>query len=65
MNDKPVAAGLLEAYAREQDLDLLKDFYYQDDRRADGAHVIFEEALRKSVSVARFLALSIVSFGTH
>ncbi|KAA8914859.1 Vps16, N-terminal region-domain-containing protein [Sphaerosporella brunnea] len=45
INDRPFAAALVESSARETDLELLKDFYYQDDRRADGAHVILRESL--------------------
>jgi len=45
INDRPFAAALVESSARETDLEMLKDFYYQDDRRADGAHVILRESL--------------------
>lgn len=45
INDRPFASALVESSARETDLELLKDFYYQDDRRADGAHVILKESL--------------------
>ena len=37
IGERPFAAGLVEASARENDLNLLKDFYYQDDRRRPGA----------------------------
>ncbi len=41
----PVASiHLLEAYAKEVDRDLLKDFYYQDDRRTDSAILALQEA---------------------
>lgn len=39
-----LASNLLEAYAKEVDRDLLKDFYYQDDRRTDSAILALEEA---------------------
>ncbi|KAN0061331.1 Vacuolar protein sorting-associated protein 16 [Thecaphora frezii] len=39
-----LASNLLEVYARELDRDLLKDFYYQDDRRTDSAILSLEEA---------------------
>lgn len=45
INDRPVAASLIEASARETDPELLKDFYYADDRRSDGAHVVLRDAL--------------------
>ncbi|KAI5807059.1 Vps16, N-terminal region-domain-containing protein [Geopyxis carbonaria] len=45
VNDRPFAAALVESSARDTDRELLKDFYYQDDRRAEGAHVILRESL--------------------
>lgn len=39
-----LAANLLEVYALEQDRELLKDFYYQDDRRTETALLILDEA---------------------
>ncbi|CUS14045.1 unnamed protein product [Tuber aestivum] len=45
INNRPVASSLIESSARETDPELLKDFYYQDDRRADGAHVILRDSL--------------------
>jgi len=45
INDRPVASALIESSARETDPELLKDFYYQDDRRADGAYVILRDSL--------------------
>lgn len=45
---RPAAAALFEASAaRERDYALLKDLYYQDDRRADGAGIFVREALRQ------------------
>lgn len=44
INNKPTAASLIERYSRQQDLPLLKDYYYQADRRADGANVFFQES---------------------
>ena len=51
VNDKPVAASLLELYGRQNDLSLLKDFYYQDDRRADGAKLLVLEAMDAKVTL--------------
>ncbi|RPA85838.1 vacuolar protein sorting 16 [Ascobolus immersus RN42] len=45
VNPRPVAYSLIESEARQDDRELLKDLYYQDDRRADGAYVVLEEAL--------------------
>ncbi|KAL2024702.1 hypothetical protein VTK56DRAFT_6903 [Thermocarpiscus australiensis] len=56
INARPTATALVEALAREGDGDghedtaLLKDLYYQDDRRLDGAAVFIREALRQSES---------------
>ncbi|KAI9486646.1 MAG: Vps16, C-terminal region-domain-containing protein [Benjaminiella poitrasii] len=44
INNKPMACNLLEVYCKEQDTELLKDFYYQDDRRIDSANVVLLEA---------------------
>ncbi|KAI9671303.1 MAG: hypothetical protein M1831_004212 [Alyxoria varia] len=45
VNSRPVAVALVESTARGGDTDLLKDLYYQDDRRVDGANLLFREAL--------------------
>ena len=45
INTRPMAVALVEATAREQDQDLLKDLYYQDDRRLDGANLLLSHAL--------------------
>lgn len=42
-----LAARLLEAYAKEQDEELLRDFYYQDDRHCDAAVRCIVEALQR------------------
>lgn len=42
-----LACNLLEIYAREEDIELLKDFYYQDDRRTESALLVLEEAKAK------------------
>ncbi|KAF2734470.1 vacuolar protein sorting-associated protein [Polyplosphaeria fusca] len=45
INTRPIATALIEASAWSQDRDLLKDLYYQDDRRTDGASLLVSEAL--------------------
>ncbi|KAG6364965.1 hypothetical protein INS49_006570 [Diaporthe citri] len=46
INHRPVATALVESAAlREDDSALLKDLYYQDDRRVDGASVFIRESL--------------------
>ncbi|OAJ45213.1 hypothetical protein BDEG_28371 [Batrachochytrium dendrobatidis JEL423] len=44
ISTKPLACNLLELYAREQDPQLLYDFYYQDDRRVSSANLILDES---------------------
>lgn len=44
------AASLLQVYAREQNRELLKDFYFQDDRRTESASLALEEAASMVVS---------------
>lgn len=48
LTNRPVATALVESSAKDQDLDLLKDLYYQDDRRLDGANLLFSEALNQT-----------------
>ncbi|KAI9787079.1 MAG: hypothetical protein M1835_002860 [Candelina submexicana] len=48
INNRPVATALVESSAREQDHELLKDLYYQDDRRLDGSNLLLYESLRQS-----------------
>ncbi|KUI54396.1 hypothetical protein VP1G_01813 [Cytospora mali] len=46
INTRPVATALVESSAlRENDNTLLKDLYYQDDRRLDGSSVFIRESL--------------------
>lgn len=46
LNARPAACALIESGAvREGDNSLLKDLYYQDDRRVDGATVLLRESL--------------------
>ena len=49
VDNKPDAAALLAVAARRDDLELLRDFYYQDDRRTESACLALEEALRIDV----------------
>ena len=50
INGKVMACNLLEAFCKQQDRQLLKDFYYQDDRRTDSANVVFLESYEAGVS---------------
>lgn len=49
VNNKPMACNLLEVYCKEQDTELLKDFYYQDDRRIDSANIVLSEGFSEMV----------------
>ncbi|KAG4306374.1 hypothetical protein PORY_000362 [Pneumocystis oryctolagi] len=48
IRNKTIAVSILETYAKDHDPELLKDFYYQDDRRSDGANIILLESLKAS-----------------
>jgi len=56
ISSRPTATALVEAAARDSDGDgledaaLLKDLYYQDDRRLDGAGVFIREAIKQPES---------------
>ncbi|KAK0326189.1 Vacuolar protein sorting-associated protein 16 [Friedmanniomyces endolithicus] len=45
INTRPVATAIVESSAIDQDRELLKDLYYQDDRRIDGSNLLLSEAL--------------------
>ena len=51
------ARKLLEVYAREQNREMLRDFYYSDDRRVESAVLSLDEASQLEVrrlDIARF-----------
>ena len=50
ISNKPMACNLLEVYCKQQDLKLLKDFYYQDDRRVESANITILESYEQKVS---------------
>lgn len=52
------AVKLLQVYAREGDRQLLRDFYYQDDRRTENACLEMEEAGSSAVSFDRDFILN-------
>ncbi|KAL1304186.1 hypothetical protein AAFC00_000609 [Neodothiora populina] len=45
INGRAVATHLVESSAWDQDQELLKDLFYQDDRRLDGSNLLLKEAL--------------------
>lgn len=53
INNKPLACNLLESYYKQQDPELLKDFYYQDDRTVDRANLTLMESFRQKDSTER------------
>ncbi|KAF9239872.1 vacuolar assembling sorting protein VPS16 [Melanogaster broomeanus] len=46
------ASRLLQVYAREQNREMLRDFYYSDDRRVESAALALEEASRMTDQAA-------------
>ncbi|KAF8068755.1 vacuolar assembling/sorting protein VPS16 [Lyophyllum atratum] len=51
------ASRLLEVYAREQNRNMLRDFYYSDDRRVESAVLSLDEASRLIDPSARLAAI--------
>ena len=50
INKQPMACNLFEVYCKQQDLKLLTDFYYQDDRRVESANITILESYEQKVS---------------
>ncbi|PSN65980.1 vacuolar protein sorting-associated protein 16 [Corynespora cassiicola Philippines] len=61
INSRPVATALVESSALDQDRDLLKDLYYQDDRRLDGSNLLLSEALSQTSLSASLDKLKLAS----
>ena len=61
LTNRPLATALVEASARDQDLSLLKDLYYQDDRRLDGSMLLFCEALAQTAPQTKTDKLKLAS----
>jgi hypothetical protein len=57
------ASKLLQVYAREQNREMLRDFYYSDDRRVESAVLSLDEA--EGMSVGIIAAKNIGLFGTN
>ncbi|KAL1863382.1 Vacuolar protein sorting-associated protein 16 [Paecilomyces lecythidis] len=47
INNRPTASALVETSAREEDTELLKDLFYQDDRPIDGSNILLSESLQQ------------------
>ncbi|KAF2762704.1 vacuolar sorting-associated protein [Pseudovirgaria hyperparasitica] len=61
INPRPVASALVESSALHNDTELLKDLYYQDDRRIEGANLLVSEALAQPTVVAQIDKLKLSS----
>ncbi|RCI02191.1 hypothetical protein CU098_008663 [Rhizopus stolonifer] len=61
INNKTMACNLLEVYCKEQDTELLKDFYYQDDRRVDSANFMLLEGFSDKDITERIKKLKIAN----
>jgi len=53
INSRPIASALLESTAVVQDRNLLKDLYYQDDRRIDGSNLLIAEAFTQAETTTK------------
>ena len=51
------ATRLLQVYAREQNREMLRDFYYSDDRRVESATLLLEEAAGMTDQSAKITAI--------
>jgi len=61
LTHRPLATALVESSARAQDKSLLKDLYYQDDRRLDSAYLRFSEALAQTAPQTKIDKLKLAS----
>ena len=55
------ASRLLQVYAREQNREMLRDFYYSEDRRVESGLLLLEEASTMTVSTGMTRKLHIVN----
>lgn len=46
------AKNLLEKYARSEDREMLRDFYFADDRRVESARLALEESQTMAVELS-------------
>ncbi|KAJ5894240.1 Vps16 N-terminal [Penicillium taxi] len=61
INTRPVASALVETAARNEDTELLKDLYYQDDQPIEGSNVLLSEALKEKDSKRKTEKLHLAS----
>ncbi|KAI9340769.1 Vps16, N-terminal region-domain-containing protein [Zopfochytrium polystomum] len=57
LRGKPLALSLVESYAKQQDILLLKDFYTQDDRRTECANVMLSDSFEQTIFASRISKL--------
>jgi len=53
INEKPLACNLLEVYCKQQNLPLLKDFYYQADFKSETAAILTNESYEEKEVMSR------------
>ena len=51
--ERSVALAVVQASAREDDTEFLKDLYYQDDRRLEGASILMLDSVQQSETQAK------------
>lgn len=61
ISSRPLATSLVEASAQNDDTELLKDLYYQDDRRLDGSLIFVRDALAQTNTRASIDKLALAS----
>lgn len=61
INSRPVASALIEASAKVEDIELLKDLYYQDDRAIEGSNLLLSDALNETELQRRTEKLQLAS----
>lgn len=49
INEKPIASRCFEYLCKENDIKLLQDFYYQDDKRFESAQLLLNQSFKESV----------------
>lgn len=57
INDKPVAARCFEYLCKETDSKLLRDFYYQDDKRFESAQLLLAQSFKEADLEAKLESL--------
>lgn len=61
ISSRPLATALVEASAQKDDTELLKDLYYQDDRRLDGSLIFVRDAFKQTNTKASIDKLSLAA----